>query len=50
MDLLKRSIDMAIYIDAGQERWKTLNKNDSGVCDDFTYEEIKERWLKILKK
>lgn len=25
-------------------RWKTLNEIDSGVCDDLTYEEIKERW------
>ena len=36
MDLLKRSIDTAKHIDAVQERWKTLHKNDSGVCDDFT--------------
>jgi broad specificity phosphatase PhoE len=25
-------------------RWKTLNEIDSGVCDDLTYEEIRERW------
>lgn len=41
---MKRAIDTAHYIDAVQERWKTLNEIDSGVCDDLTYEEMKERW------
>ena len=25
-------------------RWKTLNEIDSGVCDDRTYEEVKNQW------
>ena len=25
-------------------RWKALNEIDSGVCDDLTYEEIKNQW------
>lgn len=41
---MKRAIDTAQFIDGVQERWKTLNEIDSGVCDDLTYEEIKERW------
>lgn len=41
---MKRTIDTASKIDGVQERWKTLNEIDSGVCDDLTYEEIKSRW------
>jgi len=25
-------------------RWKTLNEIDTGICDDMTYEEIKENF------
>merc|ERR1719300_1119216 len=41
---MKRTIDTAAKIDGVQERWKTLNEIDSGVCYDLTYEEIKSRW------
>jgi len=41
---MKRTIDTAMHIDGIQERWKTLNEIDSGVCDDLTYEEIRNRW------
>jgi len=41
---MKRTIDTASKIEGIQERWKTLNEIDSGVCDDLSYEEIKSRW------
>jgi len=41
---MKRTIDTAKHIEGIQERWKTLNEIDSGVCDDLTYEEIRSRW------
>jgi len=41
---MKRAIDTAKHIEGTQERWKTLNEIDSGVCDDLTYEEIRARW------
>jgi len=41
---MKRTISTAKYIPLVQERWKALNEIDSGVCDDLTYEEIKNQW------
>ena len=30
-------------------RWKTLNEIDSGVCDDKTYEDVKNQWPQDFK-
>ena len=30
-------------------RWKTLNELDSGVCEDLTYEEMKNQWPEDFK-
>ncbi|XP_055947240.1 6-phosphofructo-2-kinase/fructose-2,6-bisphosphatase-like [Argiope bruennichi] len=42
--LLIRTIQTASEIKAPQERWKALNEIDAGVCEEMTYEEIKEKY------
>ncbi|GIX96425.1 hypothetical protein CDAR_113981 [Caerostris darwini] len=42
--LLKRTVQTASGITAPQERWKALNEIDAGVCEEMTYEEIKEKY------
>jgi 6-phosphofructo-2-kinase/fructose-2,6-biphosphatase 2 len=39
---MKRSIQTAKHINCTQDRWKTLNEIDTGVCDEMTYEEVRE--------
>lgn len=39
---LKRTIQTVSGLDVPQERWKALNEIDAGVCEEMTYEEIKE--------
>ncbi|XP_019766645.2 6-phosphofructo-2-kinase/fructose-2,6-bisphosphatase isoform X2 [Dendroctonus ponderosae] len=41
---LKRTIQTVSGLDVPQERWKALNEIDAGVCEEMTYEEIKERF------
>ncbi|XP_078275608.1 6-phosphofructo-2-kinase/fructose-2,6-bisphosphatase 3 isoform X4 [Rhinoraja longicauda] len=40
---LKRTIQTAEVLDGQYEQWKALNEIDAGVCEDLTYEEIKEQ-------
>ncbi|KFM75051.1 6-phosphofructo-2-kinase/fructose-2,6-bisphosphatase, partial [Stegodyphus mimosarum] len=42
--LLKRTIQTASGIVAPQERWKALNEIDAGICEEMTYEEIREKY------
>ncbi|GBN18855.1 6-phosphofructo-2-kinase/fructose-2, 6-bisphosphatase 1 [Araneus ventricosus] len=42
--LLIRTVQTASEINAPQERWKALNEIDAGVCEEMTYEEIKEKY------
>lgn len=41
---LKRTIQSAEHIKAPQERWKTLNEIDCGVCDSMTFTAVKEKY------
>ncbi|KAF2884529.1 hypothetical protein ILUMI_21645 [Ignelater luminosus] len=41
---LKRTIQTVSDIPAPQERWKALNEIDAGICEEMTYEEIKEQY------
>ncbi|KAF5298915.1 hypothetical protein FQR65_LT09568 [Abscondita terminalis] len=41
---LKRTIETVSDIPAPQERWKALNEIDAGICEEMTYEEIKEKY------
>ncbi|GFU12519.1 hypothetical protein NPIL_661261 [Nephila pilipes] len=42
--LLQRTIQTSSAISAPQERWKALNEIDAGICEEMTYEEIKEKY------
>ncbi|GFS44256.1 hypothetical protein TNIN_307111 [Trichonephila inaurata madagascariensis] len=42
--LLKRTIQTSSAISAPQERWKALNEIDAGICEEMTYEEIKQKY------
>lgn len=42
--LLKRTMQTASGIIAPQERWKALNEIDAGICEEMTYEEIREKY------
>ncbi|KAG8196323.1 hypothetical protein JTE90_013808 [Oedothorax gibbosus] len=42
--LLQRTIQTASGIDATQERWKALNEIDAGICEEMTYEEIRDKY------
>ncbi|GAB6023015.1 hypothetical protein CHUAL_007105 [Chamberlinius hualienensis] len=44
--LLERTIETASGIDAPQERWKALNEIDAGICEEMTYEEIRDKLSK----
>ncbi|XP_028128952.1 6-phosphofructo-2-kinase/fructose-2,6-bisphosphatase isoform X2 [Diabrotica virgifera virgifera] len=41
---LKRTIQTVSGLHVPQERWKALNEIDAGVCEEMTYEEIKEKY------
>ncbi|ETE62101.1 6-phosphofructo-2-kinase/fructose-2,6-biphosphatase 3 [Ophiophagus hannah] len=41
---LKRTIQTAEALDLPYEQWKALNEIDAGVCEDMTYDEIKEKY------
>ncbi|XP_022901218.1 6-phosphofructo-2-kinase/fructose-2,6-bisphosphatase 1 isoform X2 [Onthophagus taurus] len=41
---LKRTIQTVEGVPAPQERWKALNEIDAGICEEMTYEEIKEKY------
>ncbi|KAJ8411324.1 hypothetical protein AAFF_G00173300 [Aldrovandia affinis] len=41
---LRRSIQTAEALGVPYEQWKTLNEIDAGVCEDMTYDEVKERY------
>nr|CAH7725232.1 unnamed protein product [Callosobruchus chinensis]CAH7752339.1 unnamed protein product [Callosobruchus chinensis] len=41
---LKRTIQTVGDLHVPQERWKALNEIDAGVCEEMTYEEIKEKY------
>ncbi|XP_074026247.1 6-phosphofructo-2-kinase/fructose-2,6-biphosphatase isoform X4 [Leptinotarsa decemlineata] len=41
---LKRTIQTVAGLQVPQERWKSLNEIDAGVCEEMTYEEIKEKY------
>ncbi|XP_043931787.1 6-phosphofructo-2-kinase/fructose-2,6-bisphosphatase 3-like isoform X2 [Protopterus annectens] len=41
---LKRTIQTAEALKMPYEQWKALNEIDAGVCEDMTYEEIKEKF------
>ncbi len=40
---MKRTIQTTKYIGGVQERWKSLNEIDSGLCDGMTYADIKKK-------
>ncbi|CAH1970732.1 unnamed protein product [Acanthoscelides obtectus] len=40
---LKRTVQTVADLHVPQERWKALNEIDAGVCEEMTYEEIKEK-------
>lgn len=40
----KRTVQTAQGIDAPLEQWKALNEIDAGICEEMTYEEIKEKY------
>lgn len=40
---LKRAIQTVADVPAPQERWKALNEIDAGICEEMTYEQIKEK-------
>ncbi|XP_062852737.1 6-phosphofructo-2-kinase/fructose-2,6-bisphosphatase 3 isoform X1 [Trichomycterus rosablanca] len=41
---LRRSIQTAEALNVAYEQWKALNEIDAGVCEEMTYEEIRERY------
>ncbi|CAL4066837.1 unnamed protein product, partial [Meganyctiphanes norvegica] len=41
---MKRTIQTAAAIKAPQERWKSLNEIDAGICEGLMYEEIQEQY------
>ncbi|XP_069834921.1 6-phosphofructo-2-kinase/fructose-2,6-bisphosphatase 3 isoform X3 [Dendropsophus ebraccatus] len=41
---LKRTIQTAEALKVPYEQWKALNEIDAGVCEEMTYEEIKEKF------
>uniref|UniRef100_A0A1Y1KBZ9 6-phosphofructo-2-kinase domain-containing protein n=1 Tax=Photinus pyralis TaxID=7054 RepID=A0A1Y1KBZ9_PHOPY len=41
---LKRTIQTVSDVQAPQERWKALNEIDAGICEEMTYEEIKDQY------
>ncbi|KAJ8936995.1 hypothetical protein NQ314_012077, partial [Rhamnusium bicolor] len=41
---LRRTIQTVSGLHVPQERWKALNEIDAGVCEEMTYEEIKEKY------
>lgn len=41
---LNRTIQSAEHIKAPQERWKTLNEIDCGVCDSMSFSQVKEKY------
>ncbi|KAH0617161.1 hypothetical protein JD844_028895 [Phrynosoma platyrhinos] len=41
---LKRTIQTAEALDLPYEQWKALNEIDAGVCEEMTYDEIKEKY------
>ncbi|XP_018610357.2 6-phosphofructo-2-kinase/fructose-2,6-bisphosphatase 3-like isoform X3 [Scleropages formosus] len=41
---LRRSIQTAEALGVSYEQWKALNEIDAGVCEEMTYEEVKERF------
>ncbi|GAA6097878.1 6-phosphofructo-2-kinase/fructose-2,6-bisphosphatase 3 isoform X4 [Tachysurus ichikawai] len=41
---LRRSIQTAEALNIPYEQWKALNEIDAGVCEEMTYEEIRERY------
>ncbi|XP_063933069.1 6-phosphofructo-2-kinase/fructose-2,6-bisphosphatase 1 isoform X3 [Zophobas morio] len=41
---LKRTIQTVAGLNVPQERWKSLNEIDAGVCEEMTYEEINEKY------
>ena len=43
---MKRTIQTSKYINGTQERWKTLNELDAGICEEMTYEEIHDKYPK----
>ncbi|KAK9722966.1 Histidine phosphatase superfamily (branch 1) [Popillia japonica] len=46
---LKRTIQTVAGVPAPQERWKALNEIDAGICEEMTYEEIKEKYPEDFK-
>lgn len=45
---MKRTIQTAEALGVPYEQWKALNEIDAGVCEEMTYEEIQEHYLKNL--
>ncbi|XP_007235038.2 6-phosphofructo-2-kinase/fructose-2,6-bisphosphatase 3 isoform X3 [Astyanax mexicanus] len=41
---LRRSIQTAEALNVPYEQWKALNEIDAGVCEEMTYEEMRERY------
>ncbi|XP_066524393.1 6-phosphofructo-2-kinase/fructose-2,6-bisphosphatase 3 isoform X1 [Hoplias malabaricus] len=41
---MRRSIQTAEALDVPYEQWKALNEIDAGVCEEMTYEEVRERY------
>ncbi|KAM9467979.1 6-phosphofructo-2-kinase/fructose-2,6-bisphosphatase 3 [Clarias gariepinus] len=41
---LRRSIQTAEALNVPYEQWKALNEIDAGVCEEMTYEEVRERY------
>ncbi|XP_041935136.1 6-phosphofructo-2-kinase/fructose-2,6-bisphosphatase 3 isoform X4 [Alosa sapidissima] len=41
---LRRSIQTAEALGLPYEQWKALNEIDAGVCEEMTYEEVKEKY------
>uniref|UniRef100_A0A4W4ETK1 6-phosphofructo-2-kinase domain-containing protein n=1 Tax=Electrophorus electricus TaxID=8005 RepID=A0A4W4ETK1_ELEEL len=41
---LRRSIQTAEALNVPYEQWKALNEIDAGVCEEMTYEEVRERF------
>lgn len=41
---LRRSIQTATALGLPYEQWKALNELDAGVCEEMTYEEVKEKY------
>ncbi|KAF6717074.1 6-phosphofructo-2-kinase/fructose-2,6-bisphosphatase 3 [Oryzias melastigma] len=41
---LCRSIQTAEHLGVAYEQWKALNEIDAGVCEDMTYDEMKEKF------